>query len=523
MRHRISVAALSTAIILAACSTDVAVAPLKAPKSLNLAVSTEGNGNYVVLMKGNANVSELAERVAGLGGTVTYAHAATGFATVSGLSDAAAVELSASGVGEVQQDVEITVAPAATAEADVSELGDPSANSQEVPTTASRYVWQWNMRLIQADAAWTATPKQLGSAGVRVAILDTGIDYDAPDMNGLVDLGRSISFMNVYVRPATEAPTVPAKPSDNFVSSTYFPTRHPISDYNGHGTNVATQVSSKAAALAGVTSRTTLIGVKVLGSNGSGSLGSVLSGVLHAADNDADVANMSLGGGFSKSGNGQTLSLINRVFNYAKQQGMLIVVSAGNSSADLQHNGNTYSTYCDASHVICVSSVGPATWTGDLNAASYFTNFGRNSATVAGPGGNATLNAAKTAIVPTPGWPWAINPISNPTGIDIASWVWSYCSKTRIGSWTVPAPTVPPDPNARTTPNLTVCAAGNRLTGNIGTSQAAPHVAGLAALLIAKLGAGQPQTIKHLIEQSGDPIDPAFGRSRINVKNALGL
>jgi subtilisin family serine protease len=509
MRHRLSVASLSVAILLAACSTDVAVAPLKAPKSLNLAVSTEGNGNYVVLMKGSPE--KFAARVAGLGGTVTFAHAATGFATVSGLSGAAAAELSASGLGQIQQDVEVTLPTSlAAAEADVSEVRDPSVNSQANPTTASRYVWQWNMRLIKADAAWAATPALLGSSDVTVAILDTGIDYDAPDVAGLVDLTRSVSFMNAYVRPSTETATDPPKLADDLVTSRHFPTRHPVSDYNGHGTNVATQVSSKAAALAGVTSRTTLIGVKVLGSNGSGSLGSVLSGVLYAADNGADVANMSLGGGFSKSGNGQLVSLINRVFNYAKQKGMLIVVSAGNAGADLQHNGNQYSSYCDAPHVVCVSSVGPATGLLVPDAGAYYTNFGRQALSVAAPGGNA--DAAN-------GFPASARPWGN----DIASWVWSFCSKTRIGSWTIPALVVPPAPQPPAFPNLTVCAAGNRLTGYIGTSQAAPHVAGLAALLVAKHGHGQPQTIKHLIERSGDPIDPALGRSRINVKTALGI
>jgi subtilisin family serine protease len=70
---------------------------------------------------------------------------------------------------------------------------------------------------------------------------------------------------------------------------------------------------------------------------------------------------------------------------------------------------------------------------------------------------------------------------------------------------------------------LTACAAGNRLTGYIGTSQASPHVAGLAGLLVAQYGSKQPQRIKQVMEQSGDPIDPAFGRARISVKNALGL
>ncbi len=57
-----------------------------------------------------------------------------------------------------------------------------------------------------------------------------------------------------------------------------------ISDYNGHGTNVGATVSSKAFAFAGVSSMTTLIGVKVLGANGVGSFGGILNGVLWAAD-----------------------------------------------------------------------------------------------------------------------------------------------------------------------------------------------------------------------------------------------
>jgi hypothetical protein len=45
----------------------------------------------------------------------------------------------------------------------------------------------------------------------------------------------------------------------------------------------------------------------------------------------------------------------------------------------------------------------------------------------------------------------------------------------------------------------------------------------LAALLFAENPGAQPQTIKHLIESSGDPINPLVGRSRINVQAALGL
>jgi len=505
MLRRYSVLALCTAIAFAACSTDV-VAPLKTPTGPKLAISAADQvGDYIVLTNGKGIPAGFAEKIASLGGGVTYANDKAGFAAVSGLTAAAAAEVGAiGGVADVQADAVVGLdEPIATAEADASNLGNPSIDSQLHPQTAILAGWQWNMRLIGMDTVWKA--QKLGDAGVTVAILDTGIDYDDLDVNGLVDLSRSTSFMSTFVK-ATDTSTV--RPADDTVSKKFFPTRSVISDYNGHGTNVAQQVSSKAVAFGGVSSKTTLIGVKVLGSNGVGSFGQILSGVLWAADHGADVANMSLGGAFSKAGNGRLIGAINKVFNYAKQQGMLIVVSAGNSGADLQHNGNVESSFCDSPHVICVSAVGPTKWTGNGDAPAYYTNFGRSAVTIAAPGGNGVPTADGKDLVPSDGWPWA----APPKFTDIASWVWSLCSKTRVGGWT-----------AANVPKLTACAAGNRLSGFIGTSQASPHVAGLAALLVAEMGHGQPQEIKHAIEKSADPINPLLGRGRISVRNAFGL
>jgi subtilisin family serine protease len=70
---------------------------------------------------------------------------------------------------------------------------------------------------------------------------------------------------------------------------------------------------------------------------------------------------------------------------------------------------------------------------------------------------------------------------------------------------------------------FTACSLGNRIFPYIGTSQASPHVAGLAALLIAEKGKGNPEAIKSMIQRSGDNIDPSLGRSRINVARTLGL
>ena len=509
MNLRNQLVALSSAILFAACSTDAVVSPMQAPIGANLSVSTgTGVGSYLLLLKGN-NSAAFAANVAALGGTISYLHEKTGFALVSGISADAASKLSGSAT-DVQADETITLdSPASSVEADAALVANPSINSQANPAGAILFGRQWNMRLIKAPAAWTAG--KLGNSNVKVAIIDTGIDYNSFDANGLVDGANSTSFMNLYVHAAGTAdslltPHQDTVRADNVIRAAYFPARAAYTDFNGHGTNVASQVSSVGFAFAGVTSRTTLMAVKALGSNGSGSLGTVLASVLFAADHGADVANMSLGGGFAKSGNGRFLGIINKVFNYAKQQGTLIVVSAGNSGVDIQHNGNQNSNYCDAPHVLCVSAVGLATATGNPDAPSFYTNYGKSVIGVAAPGGNGVLDATGH-LVPSPGWPW---------GVSLASWVYGMCAKNALAGFT-----------STDVPVLLGCQSGRAIIGYIGTSQASPHVAGLAALLVAEYGKGNPTLIKHPIEASGDPMDPAFngafGNTRINVRRALGL
>jgi subtilisin family serine protease len=491
--HRSSLlvrAALGACALAAVACTDRTTEPVSrvaaGPSQLSKAPAAPPS-RYIVLASSRFG-SDFAATVQRLGGTVQSVHQGAGLAIVTGLSSAAATQLAAtSGIARVDSDAVVSLtAPVAAARRDASATAIGAASVAN-PTHAALYSWQWNMRDIHANDAWAAG--QLGDPGVTVAILDTGIDYDALDLNGLVDLSRSVSFM----------------PTDDAVRRAYFPGRNDISDFNGHGTNVATQVASKAVAFAGVTSRTKLIGVKVLGADGKGDFGAILNGILWAADHGADVANMSLGGAFLKAGNGLLTAELNRVFNYANQRGMLIVVAAGNDGADLDHDGNVTDAFCDMVHVVCVSATGPASAAalnaGQLDAPAFFTNFGRSAISVAGPGGNA--DAAND--FPLTAWPW---------GADIASWVWSLCSKTFIAG--ADKHGVP----------VTPCAAGNFINGYIGTSQATPHVAGLAAMLFAANGHGNPSQIRALIEQSADDLgepgtDAFYGRGRINVARAV--
>jgi subtilisin family serine protease len=476
---------LAGSLALGACSDDAAnpAGPAAGAPSLSQSAAAVSS---LVLFHGNAVPEGFAEQVQALGGTVFYSHAGVGFAVVHGLGEEGAAQIRGrSGVAGVEADAEFDVSvPHAAAQGGAGAELPATIMSQTDPTTAARYSWQWNMRAIGAHKAWAAG--KLGSPGVTVAILDTGIDYDAADLAGLVDLSRSRSFVA----------------SDNAITSALFPNRHEISDYNGHGTNVATQVSSKAVALAGVTSRTTLIGVKVLGANLRGSLANVLAGVTYAADQGANVANMSLGGLQPRAGTGTLTALIQRTMSYAKQKGMLVVVSAGNAATDMDHDGGFLNVYCGTVHVVCVSAVGPSTPTSSPDEVSLYTNFGRSSIDVAAPGGNFRADFA-----PSP-WPWGSTP---------ASFVWSLCSKTVLVL------------NASGgVVGLAGCQAGNRLLFQVGTSQAAPHVSGLAALLMAEHGTGNVSQIKQMIVKSaadlGQPgTDPYYGSGRIDVGRALGL
>src|SRR5688572_12203410 len=114
------------------------------------------------------------------------------------------------------------------------------------------------MRVIGADKAWAAGNQ--GTPATRVAILDTGIDYDHRELKGLVDHSASTSFAHIIVGEAGIEASAPVEPQ--------LPGDQPYMDNHFHGTHVAATVASNNISVAGVAPKVTLIAVKVLSFTG---------------------------------------------------------------------------------------------------------------------------------------------------------------------------------------------------------------------------------------------------------------
>jgi subtilisin family serine protease len=430
-------------------------------------------------------------RVVALGGRVALRDDAMAFATVSGLDAQEAQSLVGDGLAATAEpEPVLQLSPVSAKRTALARSGTPASSADPAGAFLFSVVpIQWNMLAVHADAAWAAG--RLGSPEVSVAILDTGLDYTHPDLAGHVDLARSIDLVG-------EADSI----------AKYFGSgRHPISDLNSHGTHVGTVVSSNAVISAGITSRTTLLGVKVCTMRGQCPLTAVLEGIRYGADAGASVINLSLALGIPKNVGRGIGSVINAAMNYAKQRNVLIVAAAGNAATDLDHDGNVLAIYCSAPHVICVSALGP---TGESAVGPFvesdafafaFSNFGRSAITVGAPGGNLILDGAGHVVDLTP--------------------VWSSCSTTALDFGTLtPGPGDPPIGLFCPPPFLPV-------VGFVGTSQAAPHVTGLAASLASQGIRGASQLRAAILRGADDlgtpGTDPFYGRGRIDVAASLGV
>jgi thermitase len=188
---------------------------------------------------------------------------------------------------------------------------------------------QWGWTPTQTYAAWDVTK---GSSATVVAIVDTGIQRSHPDLDAKIVAGYD------YVDNDT-APD----------------------DGNGHGTHVAGTTAAETnngTGGAGLCSNCSLMPVRVLDNNGSGTLANVASGITWAADHGAKVINMSLGGSGSTT--------LQNAVDYAWNKGVFLACAAGNDGTS-----STANAYPGAyTNCFAVAS------TNSSDAKSSFSNYG---------------------------------------------------------------------------------------------------------------------------------------------------
>ena len=190
---------------------------------------------------------------------------------------------------------------------------------------------------IDASSAWDVT---LGS-GVKVAVLDTGVDQDHEDLAGKIFLQKNFT----------------TSPSPD--------------DFYGHGTHVAGIIAAtgnNGTGVSGGCPSCIILNGKVLRDDGAGYYSWIANGITWAADNGAKVINLSLGG----SASSRTLQ---NAVNYAWKKGAVVVAAAGNS-------GNQSKTYPAAyANAIAVAA------TDNRDQKASFSEFGK-WVDIAAPGVN---------------------------------------------------------------------------------------------------------------------------------------
>jgi subtilisin family serine protease len=221
--------------------------------------------------------------------------------------------------------------------------------------------------------------------------------------------------------------------------------------------------------------------IKVLNVLGSGSFGDVITGILLAADMHADVINMSLGAhvDLTLPGAEDLVRALQAAVDFANKRGVIVVASAGNNGIDL--NEDPFITLpAEIKGVVAVGATAPFAQQNFDNIASY-SNFGGKSVDLFAPGGDFLPGGDQFDLVLGP------------------------CSQYQLV--------------------LPFACAFNDYLIAAGTSEAAPHVSGAAAVVESGFPGRQinPARLETCLESSAANIGPKriFGAGRLDVLNAL--
>ncbi|MFV0306198.1 MAG: S8 family peptidase [Desertimonas sp.] len=434
---------------------------------------------YLILARGNSLPSGLADSVASAGGSIAEELPQIGVATATSTNPDFATSLaSVRGIRSVSRSPRIQrVAPThEVAGPNVSAYGNPPQSSDD-----DRFFdLQWGHDAVDAPEAWSEGRR---GAQARVAVLDTGFDLDHPDLAPNIVESRSF---------------VPGEGAQ-WVGGIF-----------SHGTHTAGTIAAadNGLGIIGVAPEASLLLGKVLPDAGCGGDGPILAGIVWAGgEADADVISLSLGAPMNKSGYlevgcdpgpeddievsasevAEIRHAYDRAVRYARSNGATVIASAGNDASDGDHTADLIHLPSDAVGVISISATAPTGWAADpttnLDSPASYTNFGRSVIDFSAPGGDLQYPGEEDCTV---------------AGITRACFVFDLVFSTGSDGWYWSA----------------------------GTSMAAPHAAGIAALIVgANGGERAPVRVEAAMRELADPLgggnDPYYGKGAVDATNSV--
>ena len=229
---------------------------------------------------------------------------------------------------------------------------------------------------INAIKAWEITK---GSRAIKIAVIDTGVDYNHPDL-------KSNMWINTKEIPGNGIDDDGNGYIDDVYGYDFANSDSDPMDGSGHGTHCSGTIGAihnNQTGVSGVMADVSIMALKFLSDDGSGTLEAAIRAIDYATMMDVDIMSNSWGGGARSEA---LLEAIKR----ASDKGIIFTAAAGNSSTDNDAKPSYPSSY-DLPNIVSVAAITAQ------NGLANFSSYGKTSVHIAAPGQNilSTVNDGK--------------------------------------------------------------------------------------------------------------------------------